>query len=346
MNGRLHTNKDMYLGAGASLTVNSEHVQSYGKMYRERKDDGSTMAGAVNVKKAGTSPPVYMPWQNGLDSDTTASPGPPPRDSWATQATNNWNGSVKDKQLGASYMEAPPVESIQPDGYFQKAAEQGGIVIHNGRVYQGTVAPANDITGSLPAGTVVNGTLYDAREGTNVPVTTVDMGKLMGSAYRPKNGLVYATQTGATPGSPKGVQLINGGTIPPSPNPATIREGVTVVTDLPVYVKGDYNARTSPAGLPDPTHVKQPAAIISVADAGKAVLERLPLERELAVRHELAEACKALRVEQAIGPLIEWLNDPDEGVRLRVSKCLQSLAGEKFGPDYRPWAEWFNARPK
>ena len=52
--GRIHTNHNLYIGSGATLTINSEFVHSVGKMYRKRKDDNTSSTGSVMIKKMGT----------------------------------------------------------------------------------------------------------------------------------------------------------------------------------------------------------------------------------------------------------------------------------------------------
>src|SRR6266850_1586329 len=64
LQGRIHTNRDLYIGSGASLKVNSEYVHAAGEMYRHRKDDGSVPGGSVSVKIKGSS--SYQGWGAGL----------------------------------------------------------------------------------------------------------------------------------------------------------------------------------------------------------------------------------------------------------------------------------------
>lgn len=53
--GRVHTNENMYLGAGASLTLDSNYVKSAGKVFRKRKDDNSVPAGWIKIKNKATN---------------------------------------------------------------------------------------------------------------------------------------------------------------------------------------------------------------------------------------------------------------------------------------------------
>ena len=51
LGGRVHTNGDMYLGSGSTLTVNSNYLHSVGGIYRARKDDPTDSSGTVKVRK-------------------------------------------------------------------------------------------------------------------------------------------------------------------------------------------------------------------------------------------------------------------------------------------------------
>ncbi len=55
LSGRVHTNENLYLGAGASLTLDSNYVKSAGKVFRKRKDDNSVPAGWIKIKHKATN---------------------------------------------------------------------------------------------------------------------------------------------------------------------------------------------------------------------------------------------------------------------------------------------------
>src|SRR5690606_28703338 len=55
LKGRVHTNGDLYLGFGNTLTVATEHVRATGSVYRRRKNDGSEGTGTVEIKVAGST---------------------------------------------------------------------------------------------------------------------------------------------------------------------------------------------------------------------------------------------------------------------------------------------------
>lgn len=123
-----------------------------------------------------------------------------------------------------------------------------------------------------------NETFTDTREGSTVTVTTFDVSKLVTDVNAGKltsfNGVIYfsdqrANQTGGTP--KYGFRIKKASSLPTySSGGAT--PGLTVATDNPVYVLGDFNTGTSPpsnnSSNPDPTtptangYTRQPAAII------------------------------------------------------------------------------------
>jgi len=125
-------------------------------------------------------------------------------------------------------------------------------------------------------------TIYDQREGKNVDVANIDVSVLTPAlnsiASTGFNGVIYVVDTTAMTGTntnPKTVRLQNGGVLPDN--------GLTVASQNPVYVQGDYNTGTStsvpsssvPAnatGNPNntdsptaPGYTRKPAAVIGDA---------------------------------------------------------------------------------
>lgn len=80
-----------------------------------------------------------------------------------------------------------------------------------------------------------NEIIHDKREKSSVRLVTLDVGKLKArvNAIDGFNGVVYISDVSATPTARRGVRLRNGREIP--------RGGLTVVSDNPVYIQGDYN---------------------------------------------------------------------------------------------------------
>lgn len=226
--GRVHSNNDIYLGANNTLTIDSEYLRSSGNIYNRRKDDGSSTSGDVDIKRAGTSDFYEM---DGLDSDSAG---------WATESQTRWNGTVQTSVHGVTELTAPSVGSIQPGGYYDNNC---GMRILNGTITKGgvTLVEGTDI----PPGTIsTSTTCYNNRESEWVRMTEVDMQKLGGGNFGGTdypnhladanfNGLIYATRDDAVTNQP-GIRLLNGSEIKRT-------DGLTVVTNDPLYIQGDYN---------------------------------------------------------------------------------------------------------
>jgi len=207
--GRIHTNGNLHIGSHNTLSLRSSFVHASGEMYRFRKENGTIMGGTVRVTKYGTG--SYADWPSSLQS---ISPD------WETESANRWNGTV---QAHVPTIEPPELGSIEPGGHFHQSA---GLVIMDGQAY------FNGSLVTLPEGTITTGSIYDAREEKNIPVTTVDVAKLGTSGYFPPNGILYAYHTSNSSSSPKGIMLTNGAELPAP---------LTTVSNAPVYIKGDFN---------------------------------------------------------------------------------------------------------
>ena len=51
LGGRVHTNGNMYLGSGATLTIDTNHVRAVGDIFRRRKNNSNDSSGTVNIRK-------------------------------------------------------------------------------------------------------------------------------------------------------------------------------------------------------------------------------------------------------------------------------------------------------
>jgi hypothetical protein len=126
-----------------------------------------------------------------------------------------------------------------------------------------------------------NEVFTDNREATVVNTSTLDVSKITADVNGGKlpnfNGVIYfsdqrANQTG---GTPKYSLRMKNGSILPTTTSNGVTPGLTVATDNPVYVLGDFNTGSSPpsnsTSSPDPTqptgsgYARQPAAILGDA---------------------------------------------------------------------------------
>ncbi len=82
-------------------------------------------------------------------------------------------------------------------------------------------------------------TIYDRREGQNVDLTTLDLEAVRSTlnAAAGFNNIIYIDQTDANgniaTNNPQGIRLDNGNKLPDN--------GLTVASQNPVYIQGDYN---------------------------------------------------------------------------------------------------------
>ncbi len=275
--GRIHTNHDMYLGSDNTLTLNSGYVHAVGDIYRRRKDSGLPSAGSV-VVRANDGDGSFFPMDSRFEFDAQGITSVSGFDSsfyghdangdgdyidggelspWVVESIERWGGSVQSSVHGLRELVAPDVKSIKrfvrtddgsggdfdidPDtgeyyevepgtGSYRKGHyhSKADLVIIDGNVYD---AAGNPVL--LPDGALVTRTMYDAREGADIQVTEIDVAVLNTSDAWPENGLVYAARSDASPSQPNGIRLTNG---------SELAGGLTVVSENPVFIQGDYNS--------------------------------------------------------------------------------------------------------
>ncbi|MBN2097473.1 MAG: hypothetical protein JW714_03215, partial [Candidatus Omnitrophica bacterium] len=172
---------------------------------------------------------------------------------WASESQSRWQGTVQSAVHGVTRLAAPQVRSIQDDGYY---ANEAGLKITNDTVMEGENQLVNGV--HMPAGTITTTeSFYNNREGKTVKMTEIDLRKLAGydgtetpgalpnfPPHLPDNGLLYASRDDAGELFQPGIRLANGALIDKE-------GGLTVVTEDPLYIQGDYN-----------TDTKKPAAVI------------------------------------------------------------------------------------
>ncbi len=211
--GRVHANGDVYIGSGGTLTVDTDYFKTTGEILRRRKDDGSTTGGTVLMKEYQTT--TLQALDPGADS---SSPG------WTQNALTTWGGSVQTGDHEVRKVAAPELHTLQPGGFYDNAA---GLRIVDGQAYNNFGTPV-----LLPVGTITEKKMFDGREGKSVTVTEVNVALLNASGAFPTNGLIYARRTDASAAQPNGIRLTNG---------AELAAPLTLVSENPVYVKGDFN---------------------------------------------------------------------------------------------------------
>jgi hypothetical protein len=219
LGGRVHANGNLYVGSGGTLTVDTEYFRATGDILRKRKNDNSEATGDVNIKVKGET--TYVNMDNTHDAEYT---------DWTNYALSTWKGTVQDGAHGVREIAAPDIKTIkafQPDGSRGFFHDKADLVIVDTNAYDGDGNPV-----SLPPGTLTTKTMFDAREGKTIRLSEVNVGLLNSSGQFPANGLIYAYRTDATSTNPNGIRLTNG---------SEILRPLTVVSEDPVFVRGDFN---------------------------------------------------------------------------------------------------------
>lgn len=284
--GPVHANGDIYLGGHNTLTFDSG-ITSFGDIYHGRKAAGSSVSGDIMIKDgSGTDQNMNLgsEWLDSSHAD------------WLLDSQTTWNGNVKSWEHGTQYLTVPLPTGSDPhtiierrDGsdsaelVDQKMDYKAHIRIIDGVTMNAAGTPIDlrycvDGAGNVIGGAdpdncaAVAGTQVDPistsqfknwRENKTIVSTDIDVGLLNDSptfqllATATANGIIIYHSEAANEGSSTyqdALRLVNGSEI--------YTGGMTVVSEEPAYVQGDYN-------LDDPTttgvNEKRPAGIVSDA---------------------------------------------------------------------------------
>ena len=277
--GWVHTNERLYTGHN-TLTFESKVTYAEDWYVGFAPGDGAhTGETPAAPATAANLPPAleqaHQPF--GLDSSRV----------FSTADTNPNNDSYRElvERPVAGY-----TDSIDDARYYNQA-DVRLIVSDNGSGNPVLVILNNTDTACTATSTGRNKDLYDVftdavtlgqkiqdnREVAEIRLVTLDMAKINtalrsgGKLYHKAFfGIIYATDTSATTAKRRGIRLKNGGVMPPG--------GLTVATDNPLYLQGDYNTGTVGATQPnsnatngDPTkntvtgYTRQPCAVLADA---------------------------------------------------------------------------------
>ncbi len=297
VSGLVHSNSNLYLSTGSNtagaLTFQGylSYVNSfYGANGGAANSVGNTAPPGAATWSPGNMYPATFP--NGIASQMHAVERYEPLGKDAptlinTTDTNPNNDSFRelieppstaiDSATGLPFVDPPEIAK-------RRIYNQAGIVVTiNGTT--ATVAAKNGVTLTAAQITAIGAaftgksSIYDAREGRSVDVANINIATLTPilNAVTGYNGVVYIQDTTAVSGSanPKTIRLQNGGVLP--------NAGLTIASQNPVYIHGDYNtgatststAATVPAnatGNPNNTdsptlgtYTRKPAAVMGDA---------------------------------------------------------------------------------
>jgi len=254
--GRIHSNNDIYVGANATFSIDAK-MSTAQNVYNRRKDTGAAalMPGTVQIKD---SLGGYQAMKQGgvvLDSgDPTLFPDPYVLDplteknaNWAGDSQTRWGGNVKSTDHGIQSLNLPLPATNSPVDIIQRGDAGDSQALKDARYYwtaglriiDGAAFDKNGVGVTLPAGALTSRTFWDYREQKTVEAHELDVNAL-GSAGTTWNGIVYISKT-QSGGDLDAVRLVNGSSLPTG--------GLTVASDNPVYIKGNYNTANGPAAI-------------------------------------------------------------------------------------------------
>ncbi len=237
--GRVHCNGSMYLQAGTDMYFDGKVTAAGAVEHGFPGGLYSGTNGGVHFKDgSGSYQNMYQDgsWLDNSDPD------------WYAKASTLWAGNVRDEAFGQEELNVPLTNSSgDPHKIIERAAgnadsyeEKSDFKIIDGVPYSMQGGVWQNVSASLPAGTISSTSFYDAREKEWVTSTDIDMDLLSTSGYYPNNGVVYSSdQRGGYPV----LRLRNG---------EEIKDALSVFSENPLYIEGDYN-----------TQDKKPAAVIA-----------------------------------------------------------------------------------
>jgi len=233
--GRIHSNKDIYLTSNSTLSIDS-YLTSARDIYRTSKPgDPGKESGTVQIKDADG---VYQT----MDFDSTDP-------DWADKALNTWGGTVRSQVHSTSALSLPIPVDCEPVEIIKRGTVGDPETLQQARLYWQADLRIIDGVAYDKSGKVIELTnpvdmsksFHNYREGKDIKVTEIDISKLVASGQCPPNGILYVSSHTAGAGQQDGVRLVNGSSLPAG--------GLTVATDNPLYIQGDYNLNRAPASV-------------------------------------------------------------------------------------------------
>jgi hypothetical protein len=262
LNGRIHSNSNMHLAdfwsgvAEMGLYLES-YVTAAGKINRHYKESPSRYEGNPQIKDAGGN------YQK-LDFDHAvknisadgSTYSPSDENYWRDEALKRFGGKVQDSAHGVQEI-IPPIPEVLYDpmnadksshlmiekGYAAdsqalkdaKIYYQADLRIVDDKAYDksGNSVNINKCKDANNKQAVRKESFWDNREKITMQVTQIDVGALTACGVMPANGILYTSPKPGSPNKGDGIRLVNGAELPP--------QGLTVVSDTPVYIRGDYN---------------------------------------------------------------------------------------------------------
>ena len=272
--GRIHANSDIYLADSVSNGMfYDSYITAVGNFYRHRKDKACCdRRGNPDIKDGGGA---YQSLDFDREVKNISADGSTWEaadvDYWRTEALSRFGGKVQDSAMGVQEI-IPPIPDVlydpdnadvsshlmiekgsagdSPELKDAKMYYEADLIIEKEKAYDqaGNEVKIDKCKDAEGKKAVRKEKFYDAREKQEMEVTQIDVGALTACGLMPANGILYATanEKDSSPNKEDGIRLVNGAELP--------SQGLTVVSENPVYVQGDYN-----------TVNKVPAAVLADA---------------------------------------------------------------------------------
>jgi hypothetical protein len=257
--GRIHANSDIYISdSGSNGMFFDSFVTAVGDFYRRRKDQACCVrAGNPEVKNGGG---VYQSLDFDREVKNISADGSTWEagdvDYWRTEVLNRFGGKVQDSAHGVQKIIPPIPDALydpnNPDVSSHLMIEKGSagdtpelkdaklyyqadLIIEEEKAYNkaGTEILLDSCKDAKGEKAVRKEKFWDNREKMDVEVTQIDIGALTACGVMPTNGILYASEKPGSAQPGQGVRLVNGAQLP--------KQGLTVVSENPVYIQGDYN---------------------------------------------------------------------------------------------------------
>jgi len=259
LTGRIHANGNLYLKEQLDTKFDG-YITSAGNVYRYLKPFPGVRGQNVEIKDAsGVYQELNFDHEYDYDFQKKWS-----ESDWMKAALSKFGGHLQDSAMGVKEI-LPPIPSAaydpnKPDVSSHQLIEKGvagdtpemkdakmyydaGLIIKDESGYDqsGTDMKIENCKSGSGAKAVEKKKFYDPREMMDITVTEIDMALLNSCGLMPKNGIIYAYRTGGGPKKGEGIRLKNGSQLPST--------GLTVASENPVYVMGDYNTKDKNGNL-------------------------------------------------------------------------------------------------
>ena len=269
INGPIQANKNLYIGT-SNFTATNQVSYASNYVNGNSPNDTTTHSGAGTPTFPSGQPPsqtaAYLPF--GWNIDLNSADGSANNDSYHEIIERPASGA--DALANVRYYDQAGyriVVNADTSVTVTRIDSSGNVTTLSGSAYNTWVG--NNGQGSSSTILQQNQPLYDAREGGAVKVTNVDISKIVSglNGFSGWTGVLYLADAGAATYNPDGTvktagtsanvtvngvtssttrrafRLINGYALPTN--------GLTVVSENPVYIQGNYNTSpTSGASVP------------------------------------------------------------------------------------------------